>query len=271
MLVGSFRATLLFLLLIWLLAVITPCIAQLESSEVQAAEKLTASNLLGRLRSSVRGVPKSLKLGNDNFLGLGAKRKSIAGVYGTTAAVGVGGAAIAYQTMNLRSKDRDARNKMQSEYKIRRRRKGWVVGCQHAQNALDTKAFAPFLQCLCICRGCASQRSHLSGITTTITAAPDRVIVNTFDSGAVEHVVFLPTVSLPPSLPISRRTRVRTFTTHSSVEQKSIERRNAKHDRGLQQIYRWNRGRRFHFDRHHCCVSCPPSRPGSFTMVIALR
>lgn len=68
------------------------------------------------VKRAVKQAPDRLHLRQDDFLGLGVKRKSVAGVYGTSAGVSLGAAAISYQTMNLRSKNRDAVTKEQSKY-----------------------------------------------------------------------------------------------------------------------------------------------------------
>ncbi|GAC76968.1 hypothetical protein PANT_22c00301 [Moesziomyces antarcticus T-34] len=64
-----------------------------------------------KLKDAVKQVPKKLNLGVDNFLGMGVKRKSVAGAYGTSAAVTLGAAAIGYQATNLRSQRRTAYKK----------------------------------------------------------------------------------------------------------------------------------------------------------------
>ncbi|TKY87399.1 hypothetical protein EX895_004076 [Sporisorium graminicola] len=123
------RPLLLLHLLTWLLAGSTPAHAALESALESATERLipAAGNdtpaLVDRLthslsakqvRKVVQQAPEKLNLGTDNFLGSGLKRKSVSGAYGTTAAVAVGAAAITYQTMNLKSKYRDAEKKAET-------------------------------------------------------------------------------------------------------------------------------------------------------------
>lgn len=68
-----------------------------------------------KLKDAVAQVPKKLNLGVDNFLGMGVKRKSVAGAYGTSAAVTLGAAAIGYQATNLRSQRRTAYKKKLSK------------------------------------------------------------------------------------------------------------------------------------------------------------
>ncbi|SPO23523.1 uncharacterized protein UTRI_02202 [Ustilago trichophora] len=80
-------------------------------------EKLTHSLSSKELRNAVKKAPERLRLGQDNFLYSGLKRKSVAGAYGTSAAVALGGVAITYQGMNLRTKNRDAETKKASKCK----------------------------------------------------------------------------------------------------------------------------------------------------------
>lgn len=112
-------------ILFWLLATASPSIAQVEES-VEAADRLISSNdplhrlahtlRPKRVKTVVKKAPKKLRLGTDDFLHSGLKRKAIVGAYSTTAAVGLGGAAVWYQLTNLRSKERDANAKAASEY-----------------------------------------------------------------------------------------------------------------------------------------------------------
>ncbi|GAK63849.1 uncharacterized protein PAN0_003d2058 [Moesziomyces antarcticus] len=73
----------------------------------QGVESLSST----KLKDAVKQVPQKLNLGVDNFLGMGVKRKSVAGAYGTSAAVMLGAAAIGYQATNLRSQRRTAYKK----------------------------------------------------------------------------------------------------------------------------------------------------------------
>lgn len=78
----------------------------------QGVESLSST----KLKDAVKQVPQKLNLGVDNFLGMGVKRKSVAGAYGTSAAVMLGAAAIGYQATNLRSQRRTAYKKKLSEF-----------------------------------------------------------------------------------------------------------------------------------------------------------
>lgn len=126
----SFSFPLLLLLIIWLLAAATPTLSQFDAGAIaDPIEKLTQSDpftkftrTLSRpkeLKQAVKKAPETLRLGADDFLGSGLKRKSVAGAYGTSAAVAVGGAAISYQALNLHSKNRDAEIKKESESSFR--------------------------------------------------------------------------------------------------------------------------------------------------------
>ena len=118
---------LLLHLLAWLLVTSSPALA-LSDGELEAAQRLipfssdsplnrlTRQVTSGRVRKAVKNAPEALNLRNDNFLGSGFKRKSVAGAYGSSAAVTVGAAAIAYQTINFRSKNRIAEKKLQSKF-----------------------------------------------------------------------------------------------------------------------------------------------------------
>ncbi|CDS82439.1 uncharacterized protein SPSC_03258 [Sporisorium scitamineum] len=108
-----------------LLAATSPALAEIETAALDSTERLIPSVVppLDRLTHSLSAkqvkkvvvkAPEKLNLGADNFLGSGLKRKSVSGAYGTTAAVGVGAAAITYQTLNLKSKSREASKKAQS-------------------------------------------------------------------------------------------------------------------------------------------------------------
>uniref|UniRef100_V5EWZ5 Transmembrane protein n=2 Tax=Kalmanozyma brasiliensis (strain GHG001) TaxID=1365824 RepID=V5EWZ5_KALBG len=114
----------LFHILIWMLAIACSSLAQLEEP-VEAAEQIIQSanpkrtSSLVRPLKSVKKAPAKIGLGADDFLRSGLKRKSVAGVYGTTAAVSLGGAAIWYQTMNLKSKNRDAATKAEKDKRIK--------------------------------------------------------------------------------------------------------------------------------------------------------
>ncbi|SJX62096.1 uncharacterized protein SRS1_12945 [Sporisorium reilianum f. sp. reilianum] len=121
---------LLLHMLAWLLAT---CHASVESAAESATESLISPQtdthpLVDRLTHSlsakqvkkvVQKAPEKLNLGADNWLGSGLKRKSVSGAYGTTAAVGVGAAAITYQTMNLKSKNREARKKAEKDARVK--------------------------------------------------------------------------------------------------------------------------------------------------------
>ena len=114
------RCTLLLLLLQWLLAVLPTAVAQLEQSVSKAAESARVSQLTRSLSpkvvaEAVKIAPEKLKLGNTDFLGSGLRRKSLAGAYGSTAAVSVGAAAITYQMMNMQSRNRDVDRRQQSK------------------------------------------------------------------------------------------------------------------------------------------------------------
>lgn len=114
--------------LTWLLAAMSPCIATLlNNNGVESAERLlqSASDRSTHPLSATHVVqvvakaPETLKLGTDDFLGTGLKRKSVAGAYGTTAAVSLGAVAIGYQTLNYRSKNRDAATKAAKDERVR--------------------------------------------------------------------------------------------------------------------------------------------------------
>lgn len=75
------------------------------------------SRVFSPVRSALKAAPKTLNLGETNFLGTGVRRKSIAGAYASTAGVALGGAAITYQTMNMKSKNTDAWKKKASKYR----------------------------------------------------------------------------------------------------------------------------------------------------------
>lgn len=122
MLLSIIRPTLLFLLLQWLLAVLPTAVAQLEQlqSVLKAAESARVAQFARSLSpkvvaEAVKIAPEKFKLGNTDFLGSGLRRKSLAGAYGSTAAVSVGAAAITYQTMNMQSRNRDMDRKQQSK------------------------------------------------------------------------------------------------------------------------------------------------------------
>lgn len=132
----------LFHVLIWLLASASPVIAQVEES-VEEADRLNSSNdplhrlahtlRPKRVKTVVKKAPKNLRLGTDDFLHSGLKRKTIVGAYSTTAAVGLGGAAVWYQLTNLRSKERDANAKAASEYSL--------SGAEKKKDSTDKPAF----------------------------------------------------------------------------------------------------------------------------------
>ncbi|GAC92579.1 septum-promoting GTP-binding protein 1 [Pseudozyma hubeiensis SY62] len=116
-------------LVAWLLAVVTPCTASLpeDSSGLESAEQLVrpASDRLAhslstaRMRKVVVKAPEKLRLGTDDFLGSGFKRKSVAGAYGTSVGVSLGAVAIGYQTLNYRSKNREYAIKKEKDARVK--------------------------------------------------------------------------------------------------------------------------------------------------------
>ncbi|SPO22192.1 uncharacterized protein UTRI_02202_B [Ustilago trichophora] len=83
-------------------------------------ERLTHSLSSKELRNAVKKAPERLRLGQNDFLYSGLKRKSVAGAYGTSAAVALGGVAITYQGMNLRTKNRDAETKKAKDAQMKK-------------------------------------------------------------------------------------------------------------------------------------------------------
>ena len=127
---------LLLVALAWLLAATLPVCAQLDAAE--PLEKVAESRSFPGftrvmsakdVKQAVKKAPEKLRLGKDNFLNSGLRRKTIAGVYGTTAGVTLGAAAITYQTLNLRSKNRDAETKAQSESSLPSLSRRTATGC----------------------------------------------------------------------------------------------------------------------------------------------
>lgn len=71
------------------------------------------------MRKVVVKAPEKLRLGTEDFLGSGFKRKSVAGAYGTSVGVSLGAVAIGYQTLNYRSKNRDYAIKKEKDARIK--------------------------------------------------------------------------------------------------------------------------------------------------------
>lgn len=114
-------STLALLAACFLFTLLQPCLAVPVELPADELEHLVKNSKLARVMSSkqikgaVKELPKTLKLGQNDFLGSGVRRKSISGAYASTAGVGLGGAGIWYQTTNLKAKDRDYQKKKLSK------------------------------------------------------------------------------------------------------------------------------------------------------------
>nr|CDI52832.1 hypothetical protein BN887_03316 [Melanopsichium pennsylvanicum 4] len=105
----------------WLLAAQAAPLPIAIATEEHLTDKLVNKDTIFKFsrsfsntKVSLKKAPEKLKLGENDFLGSGLKRKSVAGAYAATGAVGIGGVAVIYQAMNLRSKERDADKKQAS-------------------------------------------------------------------------------------------------------------------------------------------------------------
>lgn len=89
------------------------------SAAVQEAPKLlkTASRAPRYIKSAVKDAPRALnKLGPEDFLGSGVKRKSLTGLYSVAGAVGLGATSIAYNGINMKARQSEAIRKQRSTY-----------------------------------------------------------------------------------------------------------------------------------------------------------
>lgn len=89
------------------------------SGAVEGAPRLlrTASRAPRYFKSVAKeAAPKALqKLGPEDFLGSGVKRKSLTGLYSVAGAVGLGASSIAYNGINMKARQTEAMRKEQSE------------------------------------------------------------------------------------------------------------------------------------------------------------
>ncbi|SNX82884.1 uncharacterized protein MEPE_01590 [Melanopsichium pennsylvanicum] len=110
----------------WLLAAQAAPLPIAIATEEHLTDKLVNKDTIFKFsrsfsntKVSLKKAPEKLKLGENDFLGSGLKRKSVAGAYAATGAVGIGGVAVIYQAMNLRSKERDADKKQARDEQVR--------------------------------------------------------------------------------------------------------------------------------------------------------
>ena len=102
------RPPLLLLVVTILLAALQPCLAQIDTSVLEKpAEAVVQSDAINKLKTSLspnnvkdalKAAPERLKLGAENFLGTGVRRKSVANAYSTSIGVVAGAGAITNST-----------------------------------------------------------------------------------------------------------------------------------------------------------------------------
>lgn len=89
------------------------------SAAVQEAPRLlrTASKAPKYIKSAVKDAPKALnKLGPEDFLGSGVKRKSLTGLYSVAGAVGLGASSIVYNGINMKARQSEALRQQHSTW-----------------------------------------------------------------------------------------------------------------------------------------------------------
>lgn len=175
------------------------------STAVQEAPKLlrTASKAPKYIKSAVKEAPKALhKLGPEDFLGSGVKRKSLTGLYSVAGAVGLGASSIAYNGINMKARQSEAIRKQHSRYSSKHESEDYLLTTllsQQGQKRPD-KLYAIL---------CSSQKHRLS--KSELGPMPRLILLKT-----TERSWQRPRVS-PPAFSPSTRRKCALFPTPSFV------------------------------------------------------